>query len=226
MIEFGRNILVVAAHPDDEILGVGGTIPLLKKKGAIVDVVVVTDGSTVQYKEDQEILFRKYEEARQAAEMVGVDNLFQWEFPDMSLDTVAHSNLNSAFESIFKERRYDCVFVQNGSDINLDHRLIYHSVMVAARPYPNQTIRKILSYYVNSSSEWGGIYEGVPFNPNVFVNIEETIDLKVSAMEAYKSEIREYPHPRSSVGIRNSASYFGNQVGYQFAEPFKLILAR
>lgn len=226
MIEFGRNILIVAAHPDDEILGVGGTIPLIKKTGAVVDVVVVTDGSTVQYKEDKEILFRKYDEAKRAAEMVGVDNLFQWEFPDMSLDTVAHSQLNCAFEKIFTERNYDCVFVQNGSDINLDHRLIYHSVMVAARPYPHQAIRKILSYYVNSSTEWGGIYEGTPFNPNVYVDISETIDMKVSAMEAYESEIRNYPHPRSSIGIRNSAAYFGNQVGYQFAEPFKLILAR
>ena len=144
----------------------------------------------------------------------------------MRLDSVSHASLNTEFEKLIRRKGYDTVFVQDKGDINLDHKLIYHSVLVACRPYPNQSIKTIYSYYVNSSSEWGAMESQSFFTPNVYVDISETIDIKIKAMSAYKSELRAYPHPRSLRSIRTSAEFFGNQVGYEFAEPFKLIISR
>jgi LmbE family N-acetylglucosaminyl deacetylase len=96
--------------------------------------------------------------------------------------------------------------------------------MVAARPHPFQKVKRIYSYYVNSSTEWGGIAHNQNFTPNIFVDISETIDMKLNAMKEYKSELREYPHPRSIEGIKVRAQSHGLDVGFLFAEPFRLIL--
>lgn len=218
------NTLVVAAHPDDEVLGVGGTIPLIKRQGGRVTVVIVTDGSSTQYRDDHEILTRKHQEARDANAILGTDELIQWDFPDMRLDTVPHAELNQAFEKLFAEHRFDSVFVQGLGDINQDHRLINHSVMVAARPYPGQSVRSVLSYYVVSSSEWGAMLGHPQTRYNVFIDISETIQTKLDAMACYTDELREPPHPRSLDGIRTRAAAHGGEAGYAFAEPFSLML--
>ncbi len=219
-----KNVLIIAAHPDDEVLGVGGTIPILKKKGYKIITLIVTDGSTTQYKDKPEILKEKKREAELANKLLGVDELIQWEFPDMRLDTVEHNVLNNAIEKLLIDKEIHTVFVQNEHDINLDHQLVYKSLIVAARPHPMQTVKKIYSYFVNSSSEWGSRIHGGGFNPNVYIDIIETIDLKIKAMEKYNSELRDYPHPRSIEGIRVRAQVHGLEVGLKYAEPFKLIL--
>ena len=219
-----NKILVVAAHPDDEVLGVGGTIPILKKKGADITVLIVTDGSQTQYDNNSDIDKQKRNELQKAMEILTVDKVIQWDFPDMQLDTIAHYELNKAFEVLLQKEKYDTIFCHSEHDINLDHKFIFNSVMVAARPYPDQSVKCILTYYVNSSTEWGAFSHKGPFNPNVYVNISDTIDLKLKAMEAYKTELREYPHPRSIEGIRIQAASHGLNTGYAYAEPFKLIL--
>lgn len=226
MIKFGKKILIVAAHPDDEILGVGGSIPLMKQAGATVHSLVVTDGSTTQYQGKQDILEEKHREADRAANIVGVDKLIQWNFPDMRLDSVDHVDLNIALEKLIQEEKYDTVLCQEIGDINKDHREVFQSVSVAVRPHPFQTVNLFMSYYVNSSSEWGVILNANGFKPNVFVDISSTVNLKIDAMAEYKSELRDYPHPRSLEAISNSAKYFGNMVGYTFAEPFRLVFQR
>lgn len=223
---FGERILIVAAHPDDEILGMGGTIPLLKDNGALVDVVIVTDGSSTQYIGDKEVMERKHSESVKALEILRVDSVFQWKFPDMLLDTIPHVNLNQVLEDLINKNKYDCVFCQDFGDINMDHKKVYESVSVAVRPHPFQHVKLFLTYYVNSSSEWGGISNKIIFSPNVFVDITNTLELKLEAMAEYKSELRDYPHPRSLKAIENSAKYFGNMVGYDCAEAFKLIFSR
>ena len=219
-----ENVLIVAAHPDDEVLGVGGTIPLLKKRGYHVTTLIVTDGSSVQYKGNKKIINDKKQEAISANKILGVDELIHWNFPDMRLDTIEHNKLNNAFEDLINEKNIHTVFIQNESDINLDHQLVYKSLIVAARPHPYQKVKKILSYFVNSSTEWGARSNGSLFNPNVFIDISDTIDLKLRAMESYESEIRKYPHPRSIKGIKMRAQVHGLEVGLKYAEPFKLVL--
>lgn len=226
MIHTFQKTLVIAAHPDDEVLGVGGTIPLLKRQGKEVDVLIFTDGSSTQYAGDSDILEKKFGEAAKAMEIMGARLLPRMPFPDMRLDTVAHVEKNAALGKIIQEGQYDTVFVQDQTDINRDHIEIYQSTMVACRPVPGQCVKNLLSYYVNSSTEWGNQLNGQWFQPNVFVDISETISVKLEAMKAYMTELRDYPHPRSLEGIENSAKYFGNAVGYAYAEPFRLIYSR
>jgi LmbE family N-acetylglucosaminyl deacetylase len=226
MLELFHKILVIAAHPDDEILGVGGTIPKLVKMGKQVDVLIFTDGSSAQYFNNAAILEDKFGEAKEANDVLGSRVLPRLDFPDMRLDTVAHIDKNIALGKIISSGEYDTVFVQDRTDINKDHNELFESTLVACRPYPGQKVKHLLSYYVNSSTEWGNLLKKEPFNPNVFIDISDTIDLKVSAMEKYKTEMRDYPHPRSSEAIRTSAKYFGNVVGTEYAEPFYLVYTK
>jgi LmbE family N-acetylglucosaminyl deacetylase len=226
MFELFHKILVIAAHPDDEILGVGGTIPKLVKMGKQVDVLIFTDGSSAQYFNNAAILEDKFGEAKEANDVLGSRVLPRLDFPDMRLDTVAHIDKNIALGKIISSGEYDTVFVQDRTDINKDHNELFESTLVACRPYPGQKVKHLLSYYVNSSTEWGNLLKKEPFNPNVFIDISDTIDLKVSAMEKYKTEMRDYPHPRSSAAIRTSAKYFGNIVGTEYAEPFYLVYTK
>ncbi len=221
-----RNVLVVAAHPDDEVLGVGGTIPLIKRQGGRVTVVIVTDGSSTQYENDHDVLVRKQQQALEANRLLGTDEVIQWDFPDMRLDTVEHHQLNQAFEHLISSRRFDTVFVQNGEDINLDHQITYRSVLVATRPLPDQPVTSLLGYHVSSSTEWGGRTQNTIFCPNYFVDVSETIDIKLAAMAVYKDELRPPPHPRSLEALRHRAAVSGHEVGFCYAEAFKLLLHR
>lgn len=222
----GRRVLVVAAHPDDEVLGVGGTIPRIVSEGATVDVVIVTDGSSSQYQGDSETQQRKQSHAKQANEGLGVERLWQWDFPDMRLDQTAHIDLNRSFEALIAERQFDTVFVQNRDDVNLDHKAVYDSVLVATRPTPEQPVNTLLAYPVNSSTEWGGRTQQTVFCPNFYVDISSTIEQKLSAMEVYQDELRPAPHPRSLEAIRARAAVYGSEVGRHYAEAFKLLVAR
>ncbi|SHG36056.1 PIG-L deacetylase family protein [Flagellimonas flava] len=226
MLQLFENILVIAAHPDDEVLGVGGTIPKLVKMGKKVDVLVFTDGSSTQYSNDNAILESKFGEAKRANDILGTTLLPREDFPDMRLDTVAHADKNIALGNIISKGGYDTVFVQDRTDINKDHNELFESTLVSCRPYPGQKVKHLLSYYVNSSTEWGNMLKKKPFNPNIFIDISDTIEDKLNAMAEYKTELRDYPHPRSLDGIRNSAKYFGNMVGMQYAEPFHLVFSK
>jgi len=226
MLELFNKTLVIAAHPDDEILGVGGTISRLTKLGKQVDVLIFTDGSSTQYFNNDAILEDKFHEAKEANDVVGSTVLPRADFPDMRLDTIAHVDKNIAIGKIISSGGYDTVFIQDRTDINKDHNELYESTMVACRPYPGQRVKYLFSYYVNSSTEWGNLLKKQPFNPNVFIDITETIDDKLNSMAKYTTEIRPYPHPRSTEAIRNSAKYFGNMVGTEYAEPFHLVYAK
>ncbi|MGH9339554.1 MAG: PIG-L deacetylase family protein [Acidobacteriota bacterium] len=226
MLSYPNNVLVIAAHPDDEVLGVGGTIPILRSKGARVTVLMVTEGSSTQYKGDDGAATAKRSQMKEANRIIGTDELAEWDFPDMRLDTVEHQQLNSAFNEFLHTRGFDTVFVHGDIDINLDHQIIYRSLMVAARPHPAQPVRTVLTYQVNSSTEWGGQAMGRTFAPNLYIQIDETIETKLAAMAAYKDELRPYPHPRSIRALRERAAVYGTEVGYRFAEAFRLILSR
>ncbi|WP_373519612.1 PIG-L deacetylase family protein [Pricia sp.] len=223
MLQLFNKILVIAAHPDDEILGVGGTIPQLVKMGKQVDVLIFTDGSSTQYFDNNAILEDKFHEAKAANDVLGSKVLPRADFPDMRLDTIAHVDKNIALGKVISAGEYDTVFVQDRTDINKDHNELFESTLVACRPYPGQKVRHLLSYYVNSSTEWGNLLKKEPFNPTVFIDITDTIEDKLKAMSEYTTEIREYPHPRSIEALRNSAKYFGNLVGTEYAEPFYLV---
>jgi LmbE family N-acetylglucosaminyl deacetylase len=221
-----KEVLVVGAHPDDEVLGAGATIPLIKAAGGRVTVCIVTDGSSAQYAGDEETRREKDANLLAANEILGTDEVIHWDFPDMRLDTVAHVELNQAFERLFATRRFDTVFTHHAGDVNLDHQAIHRSVLVATRPAPGQTVKRILSYHVNSATEWGARSEQNQFRPNVYFDVGATIQQKLDALKCYGVELRKFPHPRTLEAVEYRARVWGSEVGYEYAEAFKLLLYR
>lgn len=218
-----KKTLVIGAHADDEVLGVGGTIAKLSSQGSLVDVLIVTDSTSSQYQSYKnlgDVDKNRQSGLEKCCDILGVNNIHQLNFPDMRLDQVAHIELNRAISKIIDSSNYDTIFVHHHSDVNLDHQMVFKSVMVCTRPVPNSSIKNVLSYYTPSSTEWGSISPSTAFMPNIFVEISDNMDIKLSAFEAYTDEIREFPHPRSSKNLLAVAEYYGSSVGLPLVEPF------
>jgi len=215
------RVLVIAAHPDDEVLGMGGSIAVHTDRGDVVRIVVVTDGSSSQYPGDDETRVRKEEEARRAAAELGVEDYVHLDLPDMRLDTLAHVDVNRVVEEHVRDLAPQVVYTAQ-PDVNRDHRVLFDSVAVATRPTPGQPVRRLLTYAPTSSTEW----TPAPVNwfvPNWFVDVTETLERKIAAFAHYETERREFPHPRSERAIRAAAAFHGASCGCEYAEPFVLV---
>ena len=218
-----KKVLVIGAHSDDEVLGVGGTIDVLNKKGVEVDVLIITDSVSAQYQGLKSERDKRFEQLTKSCNILGVSKVTQLDLPDMQLDTLAHMTVNKAIEKYLSENSYDTVFVHHPGDINRDHRVVFESVSIATRPLPDTKIKNILTYYTPSSTEWGAIYTKNNFNPNVFIDISTSIEQKLRAFCQYEKEVREFPHPRSLENIENISKTFGSTVGLNNAEAFSLV---
>jgi len=216
------RVLVIAAHPDDEVLGMGGTIARhAAERGDPTRIVCVTDGSSTQYPDDVEIRRQKEAEARAAAATLGVSDYVHLDLPDMKLDTVAHVDVNRVVEEQIADFGPEIVYTVH-PDVNRDHRALFDSVAVATRPVPGQVVKRVLTYAPTSSTEWTPA--GVNwFVPNWFVDVTSTLDLKLASFAHYATERREYPHPRSEEAIRAAAAFYGASCGCHAAEPFVLV---
>jgi N-acetylglucosamine malate deacetylase 1 len=215
------RVLVVAAHPDDEVLGMGGTIALHTSRGDDVRVLVVTDGSSTQYPGDAETRSRKEEEARRAAAELGVQDYVHLDHPDMRLDTLQHVEVNRVIEE-HVQGFAPAVLHTVQPDVNNDHRVLFDSVAVATRPVPGQPVRRLLTYAPASSTEWTPAAVNW-FVPNWYVDVTETLERKIAAFAHYETERRDYPHPRSERAIRATAEFHGTTCGCEYAEPFVLV---
>ena len=214
------RVLVLAAHPDDEVLGMGGTIALHARRGDDVRVVCMTDGSTSQYPADDSRRTQKDDEAQRAAAILGAEYV-HLDLPDMRLDTIAHVELNRIVEEHVREWSTDVFYVTH-PDVNLDHRALFDSASVAARPTPGQSVRRLLTFAPTSSTEWTPA--GVNwFVPNWFVDITETFEQKLEAFACFETEWRDYPHPRNDRALRAHAQFYGATIGCEYAEPFVLV---
>jgi LmbE family N-acetylglucosaminyl deacetylase len=219
------RILVFAAHPDDEVLGMGGTIALHATVwGDEVRIVCVTDGSSTQYPADTARRLQKNEEAVRAAAELGVSDYVHLDLPDMRLDTVPHIEVNAVVEREVDDFAPQVVYTVF-PDLNRDHRALFDSVAVGTRATPAQTVRRVLAYAPTSSIEWTPAAVG-SFVPNWFVDVTETIDRKLAAFARYETEVRPYPHPRSERALRAHAEFFGTSAGCEYAEPFVLVRSR
>lgn len=215
------RVLVLAAHPDDEILGMGGTVARHTDAGDEVRIVVVTDGSSTQYPGDSEIRARKEAEAVRAAAELGVQDYVHLDLPDMRLDTLPHVDVNRVVEEQLVELSPEVVYTPH-PDVNRDHRVLFDSVAVATRPTPGQPVRRVLTYAPTSSTEWTPSALNW-FVPNWFVDITGALDRKLAAFAHYETERRDYPHPRSERAIRATAEFYGAGCGCEHAEPFVLV---
>lgn len=215
------RVLVVAAHPDDEVLGMGGTVAVHTARGDAVRIVCITDGSSSQYPGDEEKRRRKSKEAVRAAAALGVTDYVHLDLPDMRLDTIAHVEVNRVLEEQVRDFGPDVVYTPH-PDVNRDHQVLFDSVAVATRPMPGQVVRRVLTYAPTSSIEWTPAAANW-FVPNWFVDISETLERKLEAFACYETEQRDYPHPRNARAIKAHAEVFGSSVGCEYAEPFVLV---
>jgi LmbE family N-acetylglucosaminyl deacetylase len=216
------RVLVLAAHPDDDVLGMGGTIAVhASQRGEPVRVVCVTDGSSSQYPGDDVLRERKSDEAKRAAEILGVSDYLHLDLPDMRLDTVAHVDLNRVVEEQVRDFEPTVLYTAH-PDVNRDHRALFDSVSVAVRPIPGQSVRRVLTYAPTSSTEWTPAGPN-SFVPTWFVDISETLERKLEAFACFETERREYPHPRNDRALRAHAEFYGATIGCEYAEPFVLV---
>jgi len=220
-----HHILIIAAHPDDEVLGCGGTIAKMADEGAIVHVAFLADGvfsrtgdRTVQAEELKE----RRKTAKDACDILGVKSMFFGDFPDNRMDTVALLDINRVVESLIKEYRPEIVFTHHAGDVNIDHRRTHEAVVTACRPQRGSPVKTLLCFEVPSSTEWQLPGSAPPFEPNWFIDISATLDRKRAALGAYEAELREWPHPRSRKGVEHLAHWRGATVGVDAAEAFIL----
>jgi LmbE family N-acetylglucosaminyl deacetylase len=215
------RILVVAAHPDDEVLGMGGTIAVHTGAGDDVRVLVVTDGSSSQYPGDAQTRARKEQEALEAAKELGVEDYVHLDLPDMRLDTLEHIEVNRIVEEHVRDFAPQIVYTVH-PDVNRDHQVLFDSVAVATRPTPGHPVQRLLTYAPTSSTEWTPAAVNW-FQPNWYVDVTGTLERKLAAFAHSETERREYPHPRSERAIRAAAEFHGTSSGFELAEPFVLV---
>ncbi len=221
-----KKILVIAAHPDDEVLGMGGTIARLEKEGCVVDVLIVTDGSSSQYRDSDhldEIIEAKKKETRNCADVLGVRDIYYGGLPDMKLDCTPHIDINQAIERVIDKVQPDTVFTHFWGDVNMDHQNVYKSTLVTVRPVLGQVVKELYCYRVPSSTEWTPNKGDTMFMPNYFVDIEQYVEQKYEAFACYSTELRDYPHPRSVQYLRDSDKAAGLRMGMLAAEEFVML---
>ncbi len=220
-----RSVLVLAAHPDDEVLGCGGTIAKLAGEGVSIHVAFLADGVFSRMGDagnQQAALLVRRAAARKACDILGAQSVFFGEFPDNRMDTVALLDIVRPIESLIAKYQPDTVFTHHAGDVNIDHRRTHEAVVTACRPQPGHPVKTLLCFEVPSSTEWQLPGSAPAFTPNWFVNISDTLERKLSALNAYADELRAWPHPRSLQGIEHLAHWRGATVGVDAAEAFVL----
>lgn len=213
-----ETVLVVAAHPDDETLGVGATLARHAAAGDRVAVQFVTEGASAQY-DDPDAVTERARAGRDAADVLGVETVRFADLPDMRLDTVPHVDVNAVVEDAVADVEPDVVYTHHAGDVNADHRAVAASTRVATRP--GSGVERVYAYEVPSASEWGAD----AFDPDTYVDVSGFVETKLGAFAAYTREVREYPHPRSPRALRARAETRGSEAGMRAAEALALVRA-
>lgn len=209
------KILIIAPHPDDEVLGCGGTIAKYAARGDCVSVCYVTSAYLPEWSEDY--LEKKEIEIQRSNAILGITRRFDLHYPTVKLDTIPQKDLNTSLHDVVMEVRLDCAFIPHRGDLNMDHRIVHDASLVALRPI-NHRCSRILSYETLSETEWG---PGIAlFEPRYYVDISDTIITKIEGMGVFSTEIKKMPHPRSREGILALAQKRGSEILVEAAEAF------
>ena len=221
------NVLVIAAHPDDEVLGCGGSIAWHTSRGDNVIVLILADGvgsrqcSDKQEKNSSEVEVRQLN-AKNANKILGVKELVMLSYPDNQMDSVPLLDVVQQIECVINIHNPSVIYTHNSSDVNIDHRVVHDAVIAACRPQPGSNIRQLLFFEIPSSTEWRPPASRVMFSPNWHINITDTLAIKLEALSIYESELREFPHSRSIAAVEHLACWRGASVGLHAAEAFEL----
>jgi len=220
------NILVVAAHPDDEVLGCGGTVARLAREGHRVSFAILGEGVTSRYADpkqaDAALLKALHHKAHEAAKLLGAAELSLHNLPDNRFDTVPLLDVVKRVEGLVEQHKPELIFTHHSGDLNVDHQVTHRAVLTATRPLAGKSVREIYAFEVPSSTEWAFQQMAPIFRANVFYDISATLELKQRAMALYDSEARAFPHPRSSQALEAIALRWGSVAGLHAAEAFEV----
>lgn len=219
------DILIIAAHPDDEAIGCGGAMARLAREGAVIHVVSLADGVGARQAgivpSATDLAVRR-QAAERACAVLGTRPPIFGDLSDNRLDTLPLLEIIKIVEGFIEHYRPDTVFTHHAGDLNIDHRLVHQAVATACRPQPECPVRRLLFFEVASSTEWQTPGSGSVFAPNYFIDISDTLEIKRAALQAYEAEMRPWPHSRSLEGIEHLARWRGASVGLAAAEAFVL----
>lgn len=224
MIE-NKTVLVVVAHPDDEILGCGGIMKKFSLAGAKVYTLILSAGKAsrgdVKLVQEQKKLKKEMESANN---VLGVEEVFTADFPDNAFDSVPLLEIVRKIEEVKEKVSPDIVFTHHEGDMNVDHKLTHRAVLTATRPMAGESVKEVYAIEIPSSTEWNAYSRNSLFLGNTFVDITETIEYKIKAMAEYDSELRAYPHPRSLAYLSEMAKVWAVKVGVEgYVEAFSLV---
>lgn len=225
-----KRIMVVAAHPDDELLGLGASMhKLIKEEGVTTHVVILGEGITSRsdmrnvddWKEELE---KHHQNMYSAAEIIGYHSVKSYNFSDNRFDSHALLDIVKVIEHEKENFQPDIIFTHHGGDLNIDHQITFQAVMTATRPMQGECVKAVITFETPSATEWQASSDPRHFSPNLFIEVsEDDLQAKVDAMAAYQYEVREFPHPRSAEALRIMAQYRGYTVGKRLAEVFQII---
>jgi LmbE family N-acetylglucosaminyl deacetylase len=223
-----NKVLVVVAHPDDEVLGCGATIDKIVRSGGQVRVLVLGEGSSCRYPREmidseqiREDIAQRRRFADAALAVLGVSDAVFGDLPCGRFDTVPIIDIGKKIEAQITDFQPDTVITHFVGDANSDHRITLNAVIAATRPIPRGGVKTVLSFETPSSTEWRFVES---FQPNFFVNVTAHIDQKIKAFDCYsETEGRPFPFPRCTEGLRTFAKFRGMQVGVDYAEAYHLV---
>jgi LmbE family N-acetylglucosaminyl deacetylase len=232
MLEFLRNkkVMIVVAHPDDELLGLGATLhKLIRDYSVKTHVVILGEGITSRSHERDVDLWEKElathrENIENAQKAIGFHSTSIFNFPDNRFDTVALLDIIKVVEKEKATFQPEVIFTHHGGDINIDHQRTFEAVITACRPMQDEKVKTIITFETPSGTEWRSPTDPRHFLPNLFFSVSESnINAKIEGMESYEFERREYPHPRSPKALKIQAQRWGVMIGTSFAEAFCLV---
>lgn len=216
-----KKILVIAAHPDDEVLGCGGALLKHAANNDKILLLFATDGESSRRSGNKKILYRK-KQASKVARIINAQTPVFLNFPDNQLDKINILKIAKIFANIVHRFKPNIIYTHHYNDLNIDHRLTFEATMIACRPLVESSVTEIYCFEILSSTGWRGI-SNLAFKPNVYVDIKDYIKKKIDLMKIYEKEIRPSPHPRSVESINAMAISRGSEVSLSYAESFELI---
>jgi LmbE family N-acetylglucosaminyl deacetylase len=220
------RIAIIAAHPDDEVLGCGGTLARLANEGHQVHILLMADGESSRGGAEQPIdaglLSARNMAAETACKILGCASVEALNLPDNRLDGMDRLDVIKQIEHFVELYRPSTVFTHHAGDVNIDHRVVHDAVIAACRPQPEHPVKELLFFEVPSSTEWRPPGSAITFAPNLFYDISTTFTLKLKALQVYESELRTFPHTRSLKAVESLAQWRGATVGVEAAEAFVL----
>ncbi|HNT34169.1 MAG TPA: PIG-L family deacetylase [bacterium] len=216
------RILIIGAHPDDEVLGAGGTLARLAAQGHQVNALLLCESSSPRYGDSMIPVLK--EKARLSADILGIREVIFSDFSNVRTNSIPMLAMHKAITEALDHFKPNWIFTHHRADVHIDHQMVFKATIEATRSFGGSFVEQLLCYEVPSSTEWAPPFPETAFLPNVFYDIASTIGLKTKALSVYKSELREYPHPRSLKAIYKYGLRWGLRIGLEsYVEPFEMI---